>query len=406
MNDVKIFHDLLGLPEFSRFNAYKRAFYHIGVWNKFWKEVVEEPVTHRGLDFGCGAGWSRYTAGVHGKHLDLVDIDTPEVRDVFGRYHKHLGIPEVSYWDGSNFPLESNSYDYIISKASLSKLVNSDWRTSIEELVRVSKPSAKWYIAPPYMLDRLNGKEKELSADPKHSNPHYLYTNQLLESKNISLKGWDWGWRAWENNDPHPYWLDSLCILCRGSSVCDIPTTLDCDLYGLVNLWEEELDNVKPLLDGRHIVHYLNREPSSVLKADQYTSLNIRHAQINNKEENQISASLKKLGLSTSLMPSSLDSHSEDGDGGFPSMGIHALCHAVHYYKPRKVYVGGIDFFESNYLGYHAIHRTKEPPPHLKAKGDRMKTFLSQFIENNPKTTFYFYTHSSFNPQLNNLHIL
>ena len=188
MNDENL-EQLNSLKTFKRFNAYKRHEYHIEVWEKFWKHTIKTNKEDNILDFGCGAGWSKYIGRNYHDNIDLLDIDTKEVKDVFSQFHKILKIDSVFYWDGNEMPLKDNEYDIIISKASMSKLVSSNWENVISELVRLSKNKASWYIAPPYMLERLI------------TNPFSEKTNSKIKNKEIELLTWDWGWRDPRNYD-------------------------------------------------------------------------------------------------------------------------------------------------------------------------------------------------------------
>ena len=201
--------------------------------------------------------------------------------------------------------------------------------------------------------------------------------------------------------------INKICILCRGSSVSRLPLDLDCDLICLVNLWEKELYSFSNLLQNKKTIHYINRELSSILSEEIYKDFNIDECQLNDKSESfHMYTLLKNRGRSVEVMPEWLDEFSENKEGGFPSMGIHTLCHATLKYKPQEVYIGGIDFFEADYFTKHAIQNTKEVPEYLKKKTKRMKNFITDFIKENTETKFCFYTDSSYDPKLINLKIL
>ena len=123
-----------------------------------------------------------------------MDIDTKEVKVVFGRFHNITGV-QAEYWDGESIPFDDNSFDAIISKASLSKLVNSSWDTALRELARVTKSGGIWYIAPHYMGERLiENASKEVK--------------DLLTAKSISCCSW-----TWNTEDPrNRYWRNKGII--------------------------------------------------------------------------------------------------------------------------------------------------------------------------------------------------
>ena len=76
-------------------------------------------------------------------------------------------------------PFADDSFDAIISKASLSKLVNSSWEHALGELARVTKSGGVWYVAPHYMSDRL------VENMPAH-------VKKILTDKSVNFCSWTW----------------------------------------------------------------------------------------------------------------------------------------------------------------------------------------------------------------------
>ena len=72
-----------------------------------------------------------------------------------------------------------NTFDAIISKASLSKLVNSSWDAALSELARVTNSGGTWYIAPHYMSDRLVENIPES-------------VKKTLSDKSVNFCSWTW----------------------------------------------------------------------------------------------------------------------------------------------------------------------------------------------------------------------
>jgi len=145
------------IPDERRWNNYRNFDLELEVWDTFWNDTFkwdkeEKPTV---LDYGCGAAYDEVVASKLGKAtVTSLDIDTKEVKIVFGRFHEVTGV-SAKYWDGETMPFDDDSFDAIISKASLSKLVNSSWENALSELARVTKSGGVWYVAPHYMSDRL-----------------------------------------------------------------------------------------------------------------------------------------------------------------------------------------------------------------------------------------------------------
>ena len=86
---------------------------------------------------------------------------------------------DVSFWDGTKMEFEDSSFENIVSKSALTKLRQTDYDTVIEELVRISKPKAIWYISPPYMVSR------------SLKNMGFENAKKILQ-KGIKIMAWDY----------------------------------------------------------------------------------------------------------------------------------------------------------------------------------------------------------------------
>ena len=160
-------------PIEGRWNEFKNYRFNIDVWNKFWTEIYEGDEEDVILDFGSGPAWDCFVAKKLGyENFCNLDIDSEEVRKIFGRYHDTLGV-DVKFWDGKTMPFEDNMFNTIVAKASISKLRQTEWDTLLSELARVCKKGATWYISPPYMVSRI----------PEHNS---------IKEKEITFQSWDW----------------------------------------------------------------------------------------------------------------------------------------------------------------------------------------------------------------------
>lgn len=174
INDEQI-NQLQNLRKDKRWNEFINYDFNIEIWYNFWTTIYKGNKEDVIMDFGCGSLYSKLVGNKCGfTAITGLDIDNEEVRDSFGRYHDVLNV-KPDYWNGSQMNYVDDFFDSILAKASLSKCVDSSWDNVINELVRVSKPEAKWYISPKYMIDRLPEQFKS-----------------ILDSKQIKIIGWDW----------------------------------------------------------------------------------------------------------------------------------------------------------------------------------------------------------------------
>ena len=164
----------------GRWQEYKDADYNLKLWIKFWKKIYQNDKSDKVLDFGCGATWGGFVARKFNlnNHYNL-DIDTREVRNVFGKYAYELK-ENIKYYDGKTIPFDTDYFDAIVAKASIMKLEQTNLESVIYELARVSKKNATWYVASKGMCFRL----KEALIMHKLSN--------ILFQKSIKIKCWTW----------------------------------------------------------------------------------------------------------------------------------------------------------------------------------------------------------------------
>ena len=160
-NETKKISSILNsLPDWKRWNNYKDNFDTEKITKSFLQNVLLAEPDDKILDFGAGFAMNEYFAKKTGTKIDSLDINTEEVRNTFKKVHKKLGL-ETYLYDGKKIPFEDNTYNKIIFKASLTKMVSEDGTKGgadkiqvFSEILRVSKPDAVWFVSPPYMLCR------------------------------------------------------------------------------------------------------------------------------------------------------------------------------------------------------------------------------------------------------------
>ena len=209
--------------------------------------------------------------------------------------------------------------------------------------------------------------------------------------------------------------MSSGILLCRGNSLSRLSELRCLDIKDcfIVNDWKHELfrSDVIDFLRDKKIIHYLNREPMSVLPIELYTDFNIEYCQLNVlPEEYETSATRKYLNhhnVETKSMSDKMIPYSTDGGVGFPSMGVVGLVHMSVCLDLDDIYIIGMDFFEDDYYTHHSYYGTKEVHDYQKEKNKAMAPFVENFIKTQPKNKrFTFYTNSSFNPNLENVRVI
>ena len=199
-NDLKILAEKIKtLPNWKRWNNYKDVYDTSKITKTFLSSILLPEKNENILDFGAGFALNEYYAKKVGCKIDSLDIDTQEVRDTFKKVHEILDL-ETHLYDGKSIPFDSNKYDKIIFKASITKFVNSNPIDIFSELLRVSKNNSTWYISPTYMYPRFVEKITETFASKVFSGNGLkgkvaeLY-NQVID-KNITIVIWDWTKRS------------------------------------------------------------------------------------------------------------------------------------------------------------------------------------------------------------------
>ena len=188
----------------NQWSGYKNVDFNLRIWEDIFtkfiidssKAIVKNSATTNILDYGFGAGWSR----VVGKKLTKcnitgLDIDLPKQNLEFKKFHKISGI-SAQRWDGKVMPFETNTFDMITAKASIHKLRNTDFQTTIDELIRVSKPNALWVIGPKYQWDKF----AETMNIPEYRSKY----EPIVTNKNLRFTWFDWNLNDIQNNTFQP----------------------------------------------------------------------------------------------------------------------------------------------------------------------------------------------------------
>ena len=156
--------------------------------------------------------------------------------------------------------------------------------------------------------------------------------------------------------------LNSLGILCRGSSLIDLPKIEKYfDKCFIVNNFEKEAYHFEEILKKKEIIHFVNRSSYTVLKKKTYKYFNINSVQMaapfNPFDKNLIISFLiyKFFFLNVTTMPKNiLHKFHYTGNNAyknkFPNTGILSVLYAAEILEVKNLYVIGLDFFTNDYF--------------------------------------------------------
>jgi len=152
-------------PEKHRFKQLRKFVYR---WTKFFNKGVCTPDDYI-LDFGCASGFSIFTGRMFGfENVYGLDVDTSDNAEFYyplmRAVSKIIGVDEKIklYCGHGELPFEDNTFDAIVSYSAITKDfseghsgsgTSARLRVRVQELDRISKPDATWFIYPKKHLD-------------------------------------------------------------------------------------------------------------------------------------------------------------------------------------------------------------------------------------------------------------
>ena len=150
-----------------------------------WRSVVEKMAEHykltqdsKVLDVGCGMAHLLYefTQILPGITVKGVDISRYALEHAKEEVREHL-----QYCEAQNLPFEDNSFDLVISLATLHNLKIYDLKKAVQEIERVSKKNS--YI----MVESYRNDREEVNL---------LYW-QLTCASYYAVDEWEWLYKTW-----------------------------------------------------------------------------------------------------------------------------------------------------------------------------------------------------------------
>ena len=209
--------------------------------------------------------------------------------------------------------------------------------------------------------------------------------------------------------------IENFGVVLKGSSLSRISEISNkfkhCFIVNNNNLEYKKLS--KYLLD-KEIVHFVNRSTTAPLKRRYYKELKIKNIQFNKSELDEQNEKVKRkyesFGLTCHMLPKELLEYNKfySGKGNYekkhPNTGMLSIIYAVHIIKPKKLWIIGLDFYQSDYL----FRRIWNVPLFRQREKTKRLDILSQFIKlvkDNQNIKFNLITNASL-PEVENLNII
>lgn len=182
-----------------------------------------------------------------------------------------------------------------------------------------------------------------------------------------------------------------------------------------------EWDLVSPQLQGKNVVHFVNRLNDCPLLEEHYQELNITDVQFSLAEVDSKLAKSKKTyesyGLNCHLLPKYLLSENEffrdtyylkPGDSDYtkkhPNTGVLAIFYALRVLAPKNLWIGGLDFYQVDYL-VRRPHLTNLENQQLRVKNTKMIEYFCNLLDRYRETNFYVVSDAKL-PEFPNLMVL
>lgn len=164
----------------------------------------------------------------------------------------------------------------------------------------------------------------------------------------------------------------SFGVLLKGSSLSQFPKYSEkFNHCFIVNDFKKEIEYIGNFLEGKKIVHFVNKSHHAPLRQSQYLYLNIDNIQIyqafNFFEIGLLKAWLRYTVLRKKInwLPDNLlkfnKSFGKEFIKKFPNTGILAVIYALEIIRPKELWIFGMDFYKTNYLFRRDYHTTLSP---------------------------------------------
>jgi len=209
--------------------------------------------------------------------------------------------------------------------------------------------------------------------------------------------------------------IDDFGIVLKGESLSRISEIVDkFQFCFIVNNNDLEYKKFANFIKNKEIVHFVNRSKTAPLRRKYYRELNITDIQFNKAELDEEIVKVKRIyeryGLNCHLLPKELLSYNDYflGKGNYerkhPNTGVLSIIYAAHIIKPKRIWIIGLDFYQSDYL---FRRRWNNPLNGQREKMEKLN-ISGQFIElvkSNPNIQFNMITKATL-PKVDNLNIL
>lgn len=211
-------------------------------------------------------------------------------------------------------------------------------------------------------------------------------------------------------------YLENFGVVLKGASLSRLSEISNqfqhCFIVNNNNL---EYKNLSKFLVNKEIVHFVNRSKTAPLKRKYYNELKINNIQFNKSELDEEIVKVKKIyekfGLTCHMLPEELLNYNSYffGKGNYdrkhPNTGVLSIIYAAHILKPQRLWIIGLDFYESDYLYRRRWNNPLSDQREKMEKLDISGQFI-KLVKDNPNIKFNLITNSSSLPKINNLKIM
>ena len=210
----------------------------------------------------------------------------------------------------------------------------------------------------------------------------------------------------------------SVAVLCRGTSLAHIDRVPEVDKYIIVNRFGDELENetISSRLIDKELIQVLSLvpdEPKLMIERGHYKKFNVVEFVLPYLKETIPGPPPQIIGRDGYIPTRVLDdthknymiTNNPRYAFCYPTSGVASVAYATLECNVTEVHIIGLDFYETAYA-YGKEFPSDEVAIRRGEDSLKMRGFLKNFIKLNPFTLFNIYTHSTFNPNLENVKVI
>ncbi len=182
----------------------------------------------------------------------------------------------------------------------------------------------------------------------------------------------------------------------------------------IVNNFDKEIECFPNYYVKKDAVHLVNRLRTAVCSQETYKKTSIKNVLLSknkaDREMKRIIPIYEKLNLHIHFIPEYIINYSKiyfgnKAEGKFPNTGFLGILYICEHYKPKDVWIIGLDFYQCDYL----TRRPWQNPLYKQQEKIKKINMIDNFIKlvnNYPNTFFHVVTYYDKLPKIQNLEVL